>query len=184
MLIQEYASYSNPKMKIGRLVKEGKLIPIIHGIYETDKSIPGYYLSVIIYGPSYLSFKFALYWYGLIPKAVYNFISASYSKKEYDKYFGRFTYRDVPTSVGTKINEENGYGFIIASEEKAICDELYKCSPCTNKKELYDLLFEDIRLDKNTFWNIDLNMMTELASLYKKQESPSSDKLDKGEKKT
>ena len=115
MLIQDYASYSNPKMKIGRLVKEGKLIPIIQGIYETDKSIPGYYLSGIIYDPSYLSFEFALSWYGLIPETVYNYTSASYSKKkkkEYDTYFGRFTYRDVPTSVypyGTKIIEENGY---------------------------------------------------------------------------
>lgn len=173
MLIQDYASYSNPKMKIGRLVKEGKLIPIIQGIYETDKSIPGYYLSGIIYDPSYLSFEFALSWYGFIPETVYNYTSASYSKKkkkEYDTYFGRFTYRDVPTSVypyGTKIIEENGYGFIIASEEKAICDELYKCSPCSNKKELCALLFEDLRLDENTFWNADLDMMIELASLYK-----------------
>lgn len=82
MLIQDYASYSNPKMKIGRLVKEGKLIPIIQGIYETDKSIPGYYLSGIIYDPSYLSFEFALSWYGLIPETVYNYTSASYSKKK------------------------------------------------------------------------------------------------------
>ena len=41
ILIQEYNSYLNPKMKIGRLVKEGKLIPIIKGLYETDSSIPG-----------------------------------------------------------------------------------------------------------------------------------------------
>ena len=85
MLIQDYASYSNPKMKIGRLVKEGKLIPIIQGIYETDKSIPGYYLSGIIYDPSYLSFEFALSWYGLIPETVYNYTSASYSKKKKER---------------------------------------------------------------------------------------------------
>ena len=82
ILIQEYNSYSNPKMKIGRLVKEGKLIPIIKGLYETDSSIPGHYLAGIIYGPSYLSFEFALSWHNLIPEAVYTFTSASYSKKK------------------------------------------------------------------------------------------------------
>ena len=172
-LIQEYNSYSNPKMKIGRLVKEGKLIPIIKGLYETDSSIPGHYLAGIIYGPSYLSFEFALSWHNLIPEAVYTFTSASYSKKkkkQYDTYFGQFTYMDIPRQVfpyGTKVYEENGYGFVIASKEKAICDQLYKCAPCSSKKELKSLLFEDLRIDEDLFWDMDIITMSELASLYR-----------------
>ena len=69
-------------MKIGRLVKERKLIPIIRGLYETDDSVPGYLLANIIYGPSYLSFEFALSWYDLIPEAVFTITSASFSKKK------------------------------------------------------------------------------------------------------
>lgn len=42
-----------------QLVKAEKLIRIVRGLYETDGSIPGYYLAPIIYGPSYLSFELA-----------------------------------------------------------------------------------------------------------------------------
>ena len=43
MLLQQYSSYVNPAAKIGRMVKNGDLVPIIKGLYETDRSIPGYY---------------------------------------------------------------------------------------------------------------------------------------------
>ena len=71
MLLQEYNMYVNPAAKIARLVKSGELSQIIKGLYETDSSAPGHYLAGIIYGPSYLSFDFALSWHGLIPEAVY-----------------------------------------------------------------------------------------------------------------
>ena len=70
MLLQEYRSYANPAAKIARMVKSGKLTPIIRGLYETDASVPGYCLSGVIYGPSCLSFEFALSWHNLIPEAV------------------------------------------------------------------------------------------------------------------
>jgi predicted transcriptional regulator of viral defense system len=62
--------YSNKNTKICRDVKNGNLIKIINGLYETDSSVNGYLLAGSIYGPSYLSFEFALYYYGLIPEKV------------------------------------------------------------------------------------------------------------------
>ena len=59
-LLQQYGSYANPSAKIGRMVKSGELVPITKGLYETDRCVPGEYLAGIIYGPSYLSFEFAL----------------------------------------------------------------------------------------------------------------------------
>ena len=52
--------YSNKNTKICRKVKNGKLIKIINGLYETDPNVNGYLLAGSIYGPSYLSFDFAL----------------------------------------------------------------------------------------------------------------------------
>ena len=50
MLIDIYGKeYSNPKTKIGRLVKEGKYTPIIRGLYETDPNLDGKLLADIIY---------------------------------------------------------------------------------------------------------------------------------------
>ena len=172
MLIQQYNTYANPAAKIARVVKSGDLIPIIKGLYETDRTIPGHYLAGIIYGPSYLSFEFSLAWHGLIPEAVYTFTSATCGKKRKKQYttpFGVFTYRDIPTPAfpyGTKLYEENGYGFVISSAEKAVCDYLYTCSPCANRKELRQVLFDDLRIDYEAFRNTDVYEMMELAGLY------------------
>lgn len=172
MLLKRYKTYVNPSAKIGRLVKDGDLTPIIKGLYETDRAVPGYYLANVIYGPSYLSFEYALAWHDLIPEAVFTFTSATCGKRRkklYDTPFGVFTFRDVPVAAfpyGTELHEEDGRAFMIASAEKAVCDQLYTCSPCSNRNELRQLLFEDLRIDETAFRDADLNEMSELAGLY------------------
>jgi len=172
MLLQRYKTYVNPSAKIARLVKDGDLTPIIKGLYETDRAVPGYYLANVIYGPSYLSFEYALAWHDLIPEAVFTFTSATCGKRRkklYDTPFGVFTFRDVPVAAfpyGTELHEEDGRAFMIASAEKAVCDQLYTCSPCSNRNELRQLLFEDLRIDETAFRDADLNEMSELAGLY------------------
>ncbi len=175
ILINELSEYVNPIAKIRRLVNAGELFPIVRGLYETDGSIPGYYLAPIICGPSYLSFEFALAYYSLIPEAVYNFTSATFEKKKAKQYttpYGTFTYRDVPSTAypfGIVPHAENGYGFQIATPEKAICDVLYKISPLTNRAELERLLFEDLRIDKKAFFQLNMPEMLEIAALYHTQ---------------
>ena len=172
MLLRDLAEYANPAAKIRRMAQGGQLVPIIKGMYETDKTIPGHYLSGVIYGPSYLSFEFALSWYGLIPEAVYAFTSATCGKgrrKQYETAFGTYTYRDVPIAAfpyGVTLHEENGYSFMLASPEKAICDLLYTRSPCGSRKELHQLLFNDLRMDESAFRDTNWDDLTELAGLY------------------
>ena len=66
MIMDELSEYKNPKTKLGRMVRDGIYTPIIRGIYETDPETPGYFLAGSIYGPSYLSFDFALSYYCLL----------------------------------------------------------------------------------------------------------------------
>lgn len=175
MLLQENTDYANPAAKISRMVQEGHLVQITKGLYETDRKTPGHYLAGAIYGPSYLSFEFALSWHNLIPEAVHLFTSATCGKgrkKLYDTAFGVYTYRDIPMSAfpyGICLYAENGYGFILASPEKAVCDKLFTCSPCSNRKELRQLLFDDLRIDENAFYNTNRDEMLELAGLYRTQ---------------
>ena len=68
MIKENLKEYSNQNTKICREIKKGKLIKIINGLYETDPLVNGYLLAGSIYGPSYLSFDFALSYYGVIPK--------------------------------------------------------------------------------------------------------------------
>ena len=91
MLLNELNHYARPDSKLGRMVKDGKLFPITRGLYETDHSVPGYLLAGCKYGPSYLSFQFALSYYGWIPEAVYQFTSETFEKKRrkhFDTHFG------------------------------------------------------------------------------------------------
>ena len=57
ILLDRLKDYGNPFGKIGRLVKEGALIPLVHGRYEDNPNASGLYLAGTIYGPSCLSFK-------------------------------------------------------------------------------------------------------------------------------
>ncbi len=169
----KFQNYTDTKGKIRREVQAGRLIPVARGLYETDQTISGKYLAGRIYGPSYLSFDFALYVYSLIPEAVYKtYTSATFDKRKTKKYqnlFGVFTYRDIPTEaypLGVLIVEENGYSYQIATPEKALCDKLYTISPVINLTELKELLFDDLRIDEDEFEKLDQKTLETLAPLY------------------
>lgn len=172
MMMEELSEYGAPANKLGRMVKEGSCTQIVKGLYETEKATPGYLLAGSIYGPSYLSFDFALSKYGLIPEAVYVFTSATFEKKKAKKYstpFGTFTYRDVPSAVypnGIIYHREGDYIYQVATPEKAICDKLYTLPPVKNKKELFGLLFDDLRIDEIEFTKLDKQRLLRICEAY------------------
>lgn len=172
MLIERYHNYMNPKAKIRRLVDKGVLYQITRGIYENDSTVPGYCLAGAIFGPSYLSFDYALSVYGLIPEAVYAFTSATFEKKkvrEVKNHFGRFTYRDVPSDAypfGIVLKEENEYVYQMASPEKALCDKLYTMPPVTSQKEIERMLFEYLRIDRTEFDKLHSDEIVQIGDKY------------------
>lgn len=172
MVKESLCSYSNKNTKISRELKNGNLIKIINGLYETNPNVEGYLLANNIYGPSYLSFDFALSYYGLIPEKVVTYTSATCEKKkkkEYNNQFGYYTYRDVPTIVyplGIKLIEENGYSYQIATPEKALCDKLYTISPVRKYEELEQLLFDDLRIDEEKFCELNVDDIEIIAKSY------------------
>jgi predicted transcriptional regulator of viral defense system len=173
ILLEELKQYASPASKLSHMVKKGECIQIVKGLYETDPSTPGYLLAGSIYGPSYLSFEFALSYHSMIPEAVYAFTSATFDKKRKKRHetpFGTFTYRDVPAevySLGVLIIREGDYSFQIASPEKALCDTLYTKSPVANQKELRSLLFEDMRIDEMEFIKLKIDDILLLAERYR-----------------
>ena len=172
VLMGELKNYASPAKKIERMVKSGELTRVVRGLYETDPHTPGHLLAASIYGPSYLSFEYALAHHGLIPEAVHQYTSASFDKKrakQFETPFGVFSYRDIPEEAfpyGVQPLIENGYSYRLATPEKALCDELYKLSPCANRAELEQLLFENLRIDRQAFLGLDFTEMEQLASLY------------------
>lgn len=172
MIMEELSEYKNPKTKLGRLVREGVYTPIIRGIYETNSKTPGYLLAGSIYGPSYLSFEFALSYYGMIPEAVHVYTSATCNKKKkrmYDTRFGNFIYRDVPAKVypiGITLDTEGDYTFQIATKEKALCDKLYTMKVASNQKELRAMLVDDLRIDIDEFRSLNGRRIQEISNAY------------------
>lgn len=172
-LAQQFAQYTDVKGKIRREVQGGRLVQVARGLYETDARADGKYLAGAIYGPSYLSFDYALSVHTLIPEAVYAYTSATFRKgktKRYENAFGTFLYRDVPAAVyplGVEIKVEGGYSYQIASPEKALCDKLYSLSPVYSVRALKELLFDDLRIDEAAFFALQKDDISQLAPLYR-----------------
>lgn len=172
MLKKDLKNYSNKNNKISRDIKNGKLIKIKNGLYETDFNTAGYLLASSIYGPSYLSFDFALYYYGLIPEKVVVYTNATFNKKKKKQYntpFGTFLYRDVPKevySVGINLVIEGKYSYQIATPEKALCDKLYTLNPVKNMTEFEKLLFNDLRIDIQELKKISIENIEEISKKY------------------
>ena len=132
MLRNKYSSYSNPLDKIKRDAGSGVIFRLTRGIYETDGNTNPCLLASSILSPSYLSFDWALSYYGLIPEKVVAITSASLNvrkNKTFINKFGRYEYSDIPSSAfseGLTYLESGDYIVKIATKEKAICDSLSK----------------------------------------------------------
>lgn len=165
-------NYVNKNNKISRDIRDGKLFKIVTGLYETNPDTPGYLLAGSIYGPSYISFEYALFYYGLIPEKVSVITCATLNKKKKKKFdtpFGLFTYRDVPALAYPEevmLMTEGDYTYQIASREKALCDKLYTLKPLNNYRNLERMLFLDLRIDKEEFWRLDGQKIEYLSTLY------------------
>lgn len=174
MLKEKYSNYINPLDKIKRDTDRGILIRLTRGLYETDSGISPHLLASSILSPSYLSFDWALSYYGLIPERVIAVTSASLGvrkNKVFNNKFGRYEYSDIPVSAfseGLTYLEEGDYVVKVATKEKAICDSLSKWRVVSSVKALKELLFVDKRFDIEEFKTCDFNLMIRLASLYKK----------------
>ena len=172
-LKNKYCDYSNINQKISLDAKNKKIIRIKRGLYSDDIKIDAPVIANVCYGPSYLSFEYALSYYGLIPEHVSVFTSATYLKKNNKKYELTevcFEYRGVPKEVFSKgvtyFLNEKGLKYKIATKEKALCDQLYSMYPVRSIKDLKILLFEDLRVDYELFMQLDFTFIKEIANLY------------------
>lgn len=174
ILRERYSDYSNPLDKIKRDADNGIIFRLTRGVYETNRNVNPCFLASSILSPSYLSFEWALSYYGLIPERVFAITSASLSvrkNKTFINDFGRYTFTDIPSSAfseGLTYLENGDYITKIATKEKAICDSLSKWRVVHNINDLKELLFIDKRIDEDEFASSDFKLMSRLASLYNK----------------
>ena len=172
MLLQELKRFADPHHRIERMVRNGQIVRVMRGLYADKSSVFGPHVAAQICSPSYLSFEYALSYYDLIPEAVRSWTSATFGKRRQKVYktpIGFFFYRDIPEAafpweitLCTEFEEH----FLLASAEKALCDQLYTLKPIKNQKDLEYMLFEDMRIEEEDFLSLNSTTLCELAPLY------------------
>lgn len=174
-LKNRFNKYSNLNQKLELEMKKGNLIKIRNGLYSDNIYIDGPLIANLVCSPSYISFEYALSYYGLIPERVTIFTSAIFNKRNYKLFnngYLSFEYQSIPNRVYsygiTYLENEEKIKYKIASKEKALCDLLYKKYPLRSIKDLKILLFEDLRVDENEFMKLNFSDIKEIAPLYHK----------------
>ena len=177
-MMHELRDYASPKSRLTRMIKSGEVIQVRRGIFLYGQEKTGYSLkslAAVIYGPSYISFEYALAHYGLIPERVQAVTSAVYHKNKNRRFstpLGEFYYYYLPAAVfpyDVILGSENEQNYLIASPEKALCDTLYKTRSIDSLKDMQALIFEDWRMERKAVLSLDRASLIFLAPLYRKK---------------
>lgn len=167
--------YKAPRGKLNHLLKTGALVRIKQGLYipgedfiKTEFSLP--VIANKIFGPSYVSFEWALSYHNLIPEKVTTVTSASFKrKKSYETPLGLFTFDHIPKKAyptGVLLVEVQKNKFAqIASKEKALADYLrVRRGRFSSICSMQETLFEDMRIDEEDLEGFDLSIIEELIN--------------------
>ena len=170
-------SISNVNEKISNLVRNKELIRLKKGFYTFSKLYQTKPINLIsvantLYSPSYVSFDYALSYYGMIPERVSEVTSAtSKNEKLFDTPIGRFSYKKVSPeaySLGIDwIYDDIDGGRFIATAEKALCDKIkYDRGIGTlTQNSMIEYLKYDLRIDISIPLNYELIEI--IAAAYK-----------------
>ena len=113
------------RVAVSRLLKSGKIISLIKGIYTADPSkISWESFAVETYAPSYLSFEWALGRYNILSQKSYSLTMATTRQtKKISTPAGGIIYRQIKPELFWGYKKEDGY--LIAEPEKAFLDLAY-----------------------------------------------------------
>lgn len=186
----KYKNILNINQKISLECKKNNLIRIKRGLYTDNLKVDSPVIANICYAPSYISYEYALSYYGLIPEYVSVYTSACFNKKNNKTYLANervFEYRSIPNEVfpyGIEyLLNEDGIKYKIASKEKALCDMLYQKYPVRTIGDLKTMLFSDLRIDEDSFYELNFGFILSIAPMYHSNTLLTLVKLIKGDKK-
>jgi predicted transcriptional regulator of viral defense system len=176
-LMDSLKGYGSPKSKLTTMIKSGEVIQVRRGLYIPGGNV-SYSVKTLankIYGPSYISFEYALSYYGLIPERVENVTSAIFNKnknKTFTTPLGAFIYRSIPAAAYPRnfvLLKEEGHPFFIATKEKALCDTLYRYRAITDYSHFTRLIMEDLRIDPDALKDFNRDVIEGLRTSYKRR---------------
>ena len=157
---------------VKQALKLGALVRLRKGLYligsKTKNSLPDEFeLALLIYGQSFVSLESALSHYGWIPESVYTTTCVSTKQaREFETPFGLFSYKYVPAEnfyVCVKRITKNNESILVATPWRAIADLIYVRRKSWER--ILDLE-EDLRIERETFLESDLQQLEQLSENY------------------
>lgn len=173
-----FRDLKKPRDKISMLTKAGMIIRLKRGFYIFGEEWRKHALSLetianVLYGPSCVSFEYALTHYGLISERAQVVTSLAIGdSKTFHTPIGTFEYRAIDREkfhVGIEYHPLDQGGFFIASKEKALTDLVYRTTGIRTKEQLRYFLFEEMRVDEEFFYCLNKKLLQQLADVYKKR---------------
>ena len=179
LLLANYLKdYKKPRDKISALIAEGKILRLKKGLYVFGENWRNGPLSLemvanLLYGPSCVSFEYALSLYGMIserPRVITSL--AIGDTKTFYTPVGIFEYRAIDQNkfkVGIDYKDLGADGgYFIASREKALVDFVYRTPGIRTIDQLRYYLFEEMRIDETMFRSFDFQKLDKISSAYQK----------------
>lgn len=170
--------YTRINDKIADLKRRGMIASLKSGLYVHTSTLSSNIVSKEmiannLLGPSYISFDYALSFYGLIPERVYEVTSATTKRsKAFQTDFGVFSYRQISKElypIGLQIHSLKNGNFLMASKEKALCDKVYftKDISIRTKSAMMEFLINDLRIDLDELINCDIETLKHYKNISK-----------------
>jgi predicted transcriptional regulator of viral defense system len=170
--------YTGINDKINKLKKEGLIETLKRGLYLhkspfAKTNISKEIIANTMLSPSYISFDYALYYYGLIPESVFDVTSATTKRSKLFKTDNSiFSFKHVKKelfSVGLVIESIKNGNFLIATKEKALCDKVYytKDIQIASKKSMISFLVDDLRIDVAELEDCDMSIFIKYFEISK-----------------
>ena len=178
-LLSTLSEYAHPRDKISEWLKSSDLIRVKKGLYVFGKQIAQSPFSLeilanLIFGPSAISLRYALSFYGLIPERVTTVTSITNKRnKIFSTPVGEFTYQYLnplkyPIEIELAENVNKNY-FLIASPEKALCDHIHLTDKYIQLSSLDDIehyLFHDLRIDESVLRRFRVAKLNIISQAY------------------
>lgn len=178
MLMYQLRKLKAPHRKVTTLLKAGDILRIKKGLYvfgEAYRQNPIHLglLANLIYGPSYVSQEYALYWHGLIPERVDMITSMTTGRnKLFQTPVGVFHYQYLNAerfTVGVDWQLlDNEQHFLLASPEKALADTLSTMTDIKSTMEMRLHLIENLRIDEEMLRNLNLERLKKINMAYRR----------------
>jgi len=144
------------QVQLSRWAKKGKLVRLKSGLYLLAESEikDRFFLSPVLYKPSYISLETALNSFGIIPDIPAAVTSVTINKTcEIETFKGIFIYRQIKKELFWGFDKilQDPFFYFIARPEKAVLDFLYFKSRGIYPKDLSEVRLE---IDKNFNWSL------------------------------